>query len=96
MDKYQELAVLLSNPSKANEIISESVEQTQANLKANGLDFSIEELKALAEKATIQQTQGELSEDALDQVAGGFVSSHTAVVGFVARHIGYISKWLRR
>ena len=53
-------------------------------------------LKALAEKATIQQTQGELSEDALDQVAGGFVSSHTAVVGFVARHIGYISKWLRR
>lgn len=96
MDKYQELAVLLSDPAKANEIISKSVEQTQANLKANGLDFSIEELVELAEKATIQQTKGELSEEDLDEVAGGLVSYRMSSIGFIARHIVYITNWIKR
>ena len=96
MDKYQELAVLLSDPAKANEIISKSVEQTQANLKANGLDFSIEELVELAEKATLQQTQGELNEDDLDEVAGGLVSYRMSSIGFIARHVVYIANWVKR
>ena len=96
MDKYQELAQLLSNPAKAQEIMSESVEKTQANLKANGLDFSIEELEELAEKVTIQQTQGELSEDVLENVSGGSIASQAALYGFFWKHVVYVSKWLKK
>ena len=93
MDKYQELAELLKDPAKAEEILADSIEETQANLKANGLDFSIEELEALAAKVTVQE-QGELSEDALDDVSGGLLMP---AVLYALKHLGpKLPRWIRR
>ena len=95
MDKYQELAELLKDPAKANEILSDSMEETQANLKANGLDFSIEELEDLAVKVTAQD-EGELGEDALDDVSGGVAfPSYRMIRAVVKVLVPIVIKWRR-
>lgn len=96
MDKYQELAELLNDPAKANEIFSDSIEQTQANLKANGLDFSIEELQDLAVKVNAND-QEELGEDALDDVSGGLALPSYYLIRQVAKVLlPVVTKWGRR
>ena len=96
MDKYQELAELLNDPAKASEILSDSIEQTQANLKANGLDFSIEELQDLAVKVNAND-QEELSEDALDDVSGGLALPSYYLIKQVAKVLlPVVTKWGRR
>ena len=68
-EKYKALAELLKDEETAKEVLSESVEETQANLKAKGLDFTVEELLEIAKA---QLPKGELDEGSLDDVNGGF------------------------
>lgn len=96
MDKYQALQQLLNDETKAKEIFTESIEETRENLKKIGLDFSIEELEGIAEKATVSTASGELDADDLENVAGG-VSLYVLgnlTIGRVI--IGVVSKWKKR
>ena len=73
-ERYEKLAELLSDEKEAAEIISESVEETQKNLAARGLEFTIAELKEFGKAVTAANAQGELDEDALEGVSGGVIS----------------------
>lgn len=73
MDKYQMLAELLSDEDKAKEILSESVEETSANLKKYDLDFSVEELIEISQAVAVPAQDGELNAEELDAVSGGVV-----------------------
>lgn len=79
-ERYEKLAKLLSDEKEAAEIISESVEETQKNLAARGLEFTIAELKEFGKAVTAANAQGELDEDALEGVSGGSVLG-AAVIG---------------
>ena len=95
MNKYEQFAELLKDPSK--NILSDSIEETQANLKANGLDFSIEELEELAAKVEDQENE-ELNETALDDVAGGVATLGVALIvcTIISVGAGHVKKWLKR
>ena len=69
-EKYKALAELLKDEENAKEVLSESVEETQANLKAKGLDFTVKELIDMADKIL---GKGELNEEQLDDVNGGIL-----------------------
>ena len=79
-DKYEALAELLKDEENAKEVFGKSPEEAQVNLKARGLDFTVEELKELAEKA-VAGADGELDENSLDDVAGGIVVTAAVAVG---------------
>ena len=49
---------------------SESWEAAQASLKEKGIDLSVEEIKNIVNKAKAAE-EGELSDDELENVAGG-------------------------
>ena len=49
-DKYEALAELLKDEAAAKAVMGSSPEEAQANLKAKGLDFTVEELEQLARK----------------------------------------------
>ena len=71
-NKYEALAELLKDEETAKSVLGSSPEEAQANLKAKGLDFSLEELKKMAESALASTDgKGELNEDTLDNVSGG-------------------------
>lgn len=70
-ERYEKLAELLSDEKEAAEIISESVEETQKNLAARGLEFTVAELKEFGKAVTAANAHGELDEDALEGVSGG-------------------------
>ena len=74
MDKYQKFAELISDETKAKEVLSESIEETQANLKKHGMDFSIEELIEMAQNVLSSTESGELNEDSLENVSGGYLA----------------------
>lgn len=93
MNKYEQFAELLKDPSK--NILSDSIEETQANLAANGLDFSIEELEELAAKVEAQDGE-ELNETALDDVAGGSLGVALIVCTVISVGAGHVKKWLKR
>ena len=98
MDKYQQLNELLQDEAKAKEIFTESIEETQANLKQAGLEFSIEELDAIAESVAAPAAAGELDAEDLDNVSGGVVITATAVaIGVAIGGIGLtIASWKKR
>ena len=48
----------------------ENPEEVQAALNAKGAEITVDEVKAIA-KSLSQQAEGELDEDALEDVAGG-------------------------
>lgn len=98
MDKYQAFAELMEDENKAKEIISDSIEQTQQNLKNNGLDFTLEELKEMAAKVVIQDSNDELDEDALNDVNGGILMSTLCGVALgcyaISSYAGVVKKWM--
>ena len=69
-DKYEALAELLKDEAAAKEVLADTLETTQANLKAKGLDFTVEELTQIVQ---LQTQSGELDETSLDDVNGGFI-----------------------
>ncbi len=90
MDKYEALAELLNDKEKANEIISESVEETSRNLQKMGLDFTVDELIELAEKANVTSKSDELSEGELEDVSGGIlISAASAAAVALALSVGH-------
>lgn len=100
MDKYQAFADLMKDEAKAKEIISDSIEETQENLKKLGLEFTIEELEEIAAKSIAQGEGDELTEDSLDDVSGGvaFSALCAAALCFYAASsaAGVAKKWLNR
>ena len=71
-DKYEALAELLKDEAAAKAVMGSSPEEAQANLKAKGLDFTVEELEQLAAYTlSSAQDKNELDESALDDVSGG-------------------------
>ena len=98
MEKYQALAELFKDEATAKEILSDSVEETQQNLKKYDLDFSAEELEEIAAKVVAQEESGELNEDALEDVAGGVAGLATAfiVCQIIVIGAGHVKKWLNR
>ena len=93
------------NEAKINELFSdeafveklfnmETAEQAQAALKEKGVELSADELSKIRETILAQaNSEGELSLDALDDVAGGVVVKVLAAraVVNVARRI--LSRW---
>lgn len=97
MDKYQKFAELISDEAKAKEILSESIEETQANLKKYDLDFSVEELEEMSRRMTVFASDDELSAEALDDVAGGsaFLGAAFGPLA-ISVCVGVMKKWLKR
>lgn len=97
MNKYQAFAELMKDETKANEIIADTIEQTQQNLLKYDLEFTTEELKEIAAKVATMSETDELNEDALDDVAGGvaFASLCAAALCFYAAASAakVIKKW---
>ena len=81
-EKYKALAELLKDEETAKEVLSESVEETQANLKAKGLDFTVEELLEIAKA---QLPEGELDENSLDDVNGGGLFGDNPYIRYLLR-----------
>ncbi len=100
MDKYQLFAELISDEEKAKEILSESIEETRANLLKEGLDFSVEELTEMSQGVGVSTNNEELGEDALDDVAGGIAFSALCGVALgayaISAYAGVVKKWLNR
>ena len=53
------------------EIFVDSIEATQKNLQAKGIDFSLSELKELAKFVNASRSMEELDEGTLESVVGG-------------------------
>ncbi len=73
-EMQKKLEALFEDPDTVREVFVEDAEQTLANLAARGIDMSREELAVFAEgvvKGLGLDEEGELSEDALENVAGG-------------------------
>lgn len=78
---------LENDPALAAKLFElETAEDAQSFLKAEGLDFTVEELSSFAEAVNqYGEGEGELSDEALDGVAGGSVSLATiAAVATIA------------
>lgn len=70
----------------------ESAKDVQSLLKEQGLDFSVEEIDTLREalvKALAKSTDGELSDEDLEDVAGGIAI--TAIVALIGAIAGAVS-----
>lgn len=94
MDKYQVLIDLMQDESKVREVISDSIEETQQNLKKIGLDFSIEELESISIKVAALENTSELAEETLDDVTGGVgLITTSAVACFALAAVAAIRKW---
>jgi predicted ribosomally synthesized peptide with nif11-like leader len=75
---------------KAKEIGINDFEGQMAHAKTLGLDFSIEDMQALAKEAGID-VKNELSEEDLKKVAGGFLTSTAAILAAIAVGLGSAS-----
>ena len=58
---------------------SEDMAEIQAALKAKGIDMSLDEVKKMTEQIDAQmENDGELTDDQMEQVAGGIVTAFSA------------------
>lgn len=74
---------------KAKEIGMNNLEGQIAYAKELGLEFTVDDMKDMAEEAGI--STDELSDEQLEQVAGGGVSTTAALVtGFVSAAVGAV------
>ena len=100
MNKYQLFADLISDETKAKEILSEQIEETRENLKKHGLDFSVEELKEMSESVVINAQGDELDAEALDDVAGGIAFATLCGIALgsyaISTFAGVAKKWLNK
>ena len=79
-DRAEKLsAYLTADIERAKGRIELSPEEAAAKINADGFDFTAEEIKEFGDElqkvAAVQSEGGELSEDALSEVAGGIVIS---------------------
>lgn len=65
----------------------ETEEEVQSFLKDQGLDFTLEEISVLRKAVIKTQEKGELSDEDLEEVAGGIVVT-TSVVATTAAVVG--------
>jgi len=69
--KFELLEQLLNNPEQAKKVFVDSLEETQKNLAGLGIELSLNEIKALAIGVADSDAGNELSENELENVAGG-------------------------
>lgn len=74
MEERLEKLQLLLEQEGADRIFADTLEETQANLHARGVEFSAGELKEIVRSLAAQTAEGELNEDALEDVSGGAVA----------------------
>lgn len=85
MNKNEKLNELFQNPDFLKEAASfKTVEDFQAGFASFGLEMSEEEVIAFCGTVAEQTKQGELVEDELENVAGGFGPAFWIGVGCVA------------
>ncbi len=78
---------LTSDVENAKVLVDLDVEEALKKINADGNDFTLDELKEYAEQmkaVAASQSEGELSADALDNVAGGVVISAAVLSAGVA------------
>ena len=95
MDKLEKLMKIMEQEQKANDVFVESLEETQENLRRKGLDFSIDELSAIA-KGVVESTKEnskELDENDLEMVVGGVYNGYEADCYKWGRKIGVGLVW---
>lgn len=84
-------AKLEADQSLAEKLFAlENPEEVQSCLKEQGLEFSLDEIDQLKEalvKTAVRQESGELSDENLEEVAGGVIAT-TTIVGLTAAAIG--------
>ncbi len=80
-ERLQSLADYMSaDENRAEALFSMSAEEAVKAINADGNDFTVDELKDLAKGLeSVSEGSGELSEEALDNVSGGFVATCTAI-----------------
>ena len=97
MDRKQQFyEVAFKDEETAKSLLEKSPEEVSAYMKTQGYEYSVEEIKAIGAELKAmadKQPEGELDEDALENVAGGMLG--TAMVfaaGFVAG-VAWRNKW---
>ncbi|SHJ99581.1 Nif11-like leader peptide family RiPP precursor [Desulforamulus aeronauticus] len=74
-----------ADPSLAEKLFElESPEEAQSFLKGEGLEFTLEELATFANEVNKLSETGELSDEALEGVAGGSATATAAAVATLA------------
>ncbi len=78
-------AKLEADPAFGKKLVElETAEEAQSFLKAEGLEFTVEELKSFAEAVNkYGDSDGELSEEALEGVAGGVALATVAATATI-------------
>ena len=101
MDEKKMLAAVEDRAFLEKIVGMDSVEDVQAAFKKDkGIEISAEDLEAI-QKVVEEKMDGELSEDDLENVAGGIavttaVAVGTIVVGGLVELSSAVSKWTRR
>lgn len=84
-NRFNEIAAAIgTDEDRAREIAAMSLEEAHAYFEANGYSFTEEELSAFAEVVRAAAKGGELKEDELENVAGGFGLTAALTAGVIA------------
>jgi len=79
MDRKQQFyEVAFKDVETAKSLLEKSPEEVSAYMKTQGYEYSVEEIKAIGTELKAmadKQTEGELDEDALEDVAGGMIGT---------------------
>ena len=88
---------LMEDQERANRLLSMSPEEAVKELNAAGYSFTAEELVEFGDVLSVAVNQGELSEDDLENVAGGLgvVATYCVACG-IAFVCGYAVKRLEK
>ena len=88
MDRKQQFyEVAFKDEETAKSLLEKSPEEVSAYMKTQGYEYSVEEIKAIGAELKAmadKQAEGELDEDALEDVAGGLVISTTTAIAVAA------------
>ena len=88
MDRKQQFyEVAFKDEETAKSLLEKSPEEVSAYMKTQGYEYSVEEIKAIGAELKAmadKQTEGELDEEALEDVAGGFGIAVATAVAFFA------------
>ena len=100
-ERYDELVEVYGAPAKAEELFEAGIDGAVEKLQAEGYDFTREEIfefyQALDKEneAAAENKEGELGEEALENVAGGLLGAALVAIGisymaYTGKH-GYLS-----
>lgn len=88
MDRKQQFyEVAFKDAETAKSLLEKSPEEVSAYMKKQGYEYSVEEIKAIGAELKAmadKQAEGELDEDALEDVAGGCGIAVATAVAFLA------------